>query len=583
MKTQDNVINLFLELQKFAVENIAGNQTTSDLDEKFNLILHELNVCQKQFVAQSKKIRKLQELHAQEVQRRKTSEALLGIENEILDVTLGNIREGVIATDENGNVILMNKVAEELTGRRIAESRGKSYGKVVELIDETTRKIKQNPLEKVLETGALNELSNHTILKGRKKKERVVEHTAVPLLDENENVDGAVLVIRDVTEAKKFEEERLKANKLEAIGFLAGGIAHDFNNLLTAIWGNISLAKMLLGNSEIVDILSNAESASKRAKNLTNQLLTFAKGGMPIKKAMTIPRFIEESVGFITRGVNVQCGFKFSKNLYPVEIDEDQINQVINNLIINSIQAMPQGGKIKITGKNSVLFEDDFLPLLPGKYIKLSFTDTGCGINEQNLNKIFDPYFTTKQFGTQRGCGLGLATSYSIIKKHGGLITVNSKLGAGTTFFIYLPASSETIPKEDTASPKKIRTGTGRILIMEDEFMLCDFSQKVLSQLGYSVETVSNGEEAVWLYREAQKENPFDAVILNLIVPGFMGAKETIGKIKEFDPNVKAIVTSGYSNDPIMADCEKYGARAVLNKPYDLDDLSKVLDKVFSE
>lgn len=583
MKTRDKVLNLFQELQKLAVENITDIQITSDLDAKFNLILQELNLCQKQFAVQSKKIRKLQELHTNEVQRRKTAEALLGLEKEILDVTLDNICEGVIATDENGNVILMNRVAEELTGRGITEARGKASGKVVELIDETTRKAKQNPLEKVLETGALSQLTNHTILKGRKKKERIVEHMATPLLDKNDNLGGAVLVIRDVTEAKKFEEERLKANKLEAIGFLAGGIAHDFNNLLTAIWGNISLAKMLLDNSEVVGILNNAESASKRAKNLTNQLLTFAKGGMPIKKAMTIPRFIEESVGFITRGVNVQCEFKFTKNLYPVEIDEDQINQVINNLIINSIQAMPEGGKIKITGKNSFLFEDDILPLLPGKYIKLSFTDSGCGIEEQNLNKIFDPYFTTKQFGTQRGCGLGLATSYSIIKKHGGLITVDSKVGVGTTFYVYLPASAKIIPKENTAPKKSLRTGTGRILIMEDEFMLCDFSQKVLRQLGYNVETVSNGEEAVWLYREAQKNNPFDAVILNLTVPGFMGAKETIRKIREFDPNVKAIVTSGYSNDPIMANCKKYGVRAVLKKPYDLDDLSKVLEKVFAE
>jgi PAS domain S-box-containing protein len=514
---------------------------------------------------------------AGEASHRQAAHAQLYAEKEILDITLKGIREGVITTDVEGNVILMNEEAEKLIGWSQEQAEGKPLRKIFEIVDEATFEIMSNPVDQVLTTGKMSALVNHTLLKIPNGKNRIIEQCGTPILNEESRVIGAVLVIRDVTEKKKMEEERLRANKLESLGFLAGGLAHDFNNLLTAILGNISIAKMNMEKpDEIVEILAHAEKAGERAKSLTCQLLTFSKGGTPVTRPIAITDLIRESAEFVVTGSNVQCQFNFDASLHAIEADEGQLNQVVNNLIINAIQAMPAGGQIQITGQNIKARRGDGLPLSPGNYVKISIEDQGSGIARDCLNKIFDPYFTTKKLGSQKGCGLGLATSYSIIKRHAGLITVDSTEGVGSTFHVYLPATRKQVAvvRSHHSEPAQCH---GNILVMDDEEILRQLSVEYLSRLGYKVSTACNGEEAIKLYCEARQTVPFDAVIMDLTVPGGMGGKETIKKLRKIDPSVKAVVSSGYSNDPIMAEYTRFGFDAVMAKPFQVNELGNLL------
>ncbi len=374
-------------------------------------------------------------------------------------------------------------------------------------------------------------------------------------------------------------QEILRAHKLESLGILAGGIAHDFNNILTAILGNISLVKMWSNPSDkIYPRLDAVERASIRAIDLTHQLLTFSKGGAPIKKTTSILELIKDSADFALRGSNIKCEFDMGKDILPVEADRGQISQVIHNLVINAKQAMPDGGKIIINIKNINIKEHESIHIPVGMYVMISIRDFGTGIPEELLDKIFDPYFTTKQKGT----GLGLAIAYSIIKNHGGLITVESEYGKGTIFNIYLPASNERTMQEET-DDDTLHTGKGRILVMDDEEMVRDAIGDMLLDLEYSVEFATGGCEAIKKYKEAKLSGkPYDVVIMDLTVPGGMGGKDAIKEILEFDPSVKAIVSSGYSNDPVMANYQIYGFSGVITKPYELKKLSKELYRVMN-
>ncbi|MEW6109371.1 MAG: PAS domain S-box protein [Nitrospirota bacterium] len=397
------------------------------------------------------------------------------------------------------------------------------------------------------------------------------------------DADGKILgyqgIIRDITEKQKIEEELLKAQRLESIGFLAGGIAHDFNNILTAVLGNIAIAAMYAKpGSELFERLVEAEKASMRAKDLTQQLLTFSKGGAPLKKAASIAEILRESAGLALRGSNVGCEFFLPDNLWPVEVDEGQISQVINNLVINADQAMPRGGKIRIFADNVIIGDDNVLPVQKGKSVKITIKDRGIGIPREHIQKIFDPYFTTKQ----KGNGLGLAVTYSIIKKHDGYITVESELGKGTVFHIYLPASEKKIDVKKVTREEPIR-GKGKVLLMDDEEIVRGVCGEILRQIGYDFEYARDGKEAIELYVKSMRSGkPFDAVIMDLTVPGGMGGKETIQKLLEIDPGIKAIVSSGYSYDPVMADFRRFGFSEVIAKPYKLVELSEVLYKVIN-
>lgn len=516
-----------------------------------------------------------------DITEKKIMEDNLVLEKERLLVTLHSIGDAVIATDSAGKVLLINKVGEELTGWRQEEACGRPLTEVFYIINEKTREIPEDPVTKVLRTGLIVGLANHTALIAKDGTVRIIADSGSPIKDRNGRIIGVVLVFRDITKLRKMEEEFQKANKLDSIGILAGGIAHDFNNILTGIIGNISLAKMLKNQEQISSRLIEAEKACLRAKALTEQLLTFSKGGMPIKKAASITEVLKDAAGFTLSGSNISCEFCIPDNISPVDIDEGQINQVIHNLIINAQQAMPLGGKIKIKAENITVdgdIEEQSLPLDAGKYVKITVQDHGIGIPDEHIDKIFDPYFTTKQ----QGNGLGLATAYSIVRNHDGLITVESKVSSGATFNIYLPCSNEeVIIKKRTE--ESITAGRGKVLVMDDEETVRSVAGEMLKVIGYEACFARDGLEAINLYRKAQEiGEPFNAVIMDLTIAGGMGGEEAVQRLLEIDPNVKAIVSSGYSNDPIMADFKKYGFCDVIAKPYEVRELSRTLNKVIN-
>ena len=387
------------------------------------------------------------------------------------------------------------------------------------------------------------------------------------------------VLVTDITARRKLEEELLKAQKLESLGVLAGGLAHDFNNLLTAILGNISLAKMDARPGDgIHERLEEAERASERAQSLTQQLLTFSRGGAPVKKTLSIKDTVRDIASFALHGARSKCEFSLDDDLWSVEADEGQLSQVINNLVINADQAMPDGGTVRVSARNVAVNSHSGLPIAPGDYVMISIIDRGIGIPREHLKKVFDPYFTTKQ----KGSGLGLATTYSIIKRHNGHIAVESTAGAGATFHLYLPATGQVHQKEPSPAGAA-RSGSGRVLIMDDEDMVRDVAGKILTRLGYDVAFARDGAEAIELYSQARKAGrPFDAVIMDLTVPGGMGGRDAVKRLLEIDPAVKAIVSSGYSNDPIMAEYAEYGFCGVASKPYTIKKLSDILQQVIA-
>ncbi len=517
----------------------------------------------------------------QETERRHAEDALAN-EKERLAVTLRSIGDGVITTDVAGSIVLLNNAAEEMTGWSQEDAVGKPFNDVFRIINEKTRQTFRSPVERVLASGGIVEIENHTILMARNGEERLISDSAAPIRDRESRIIGAVLVFRDVTEKRRMEKELQKAQQLESIGILAGGIAHDFNNLLTAVLGNISLAKMYVKDGDRVSQkLNEAENASLRARDLTQQLLTFSRGGAPVKKMAPIADIVRDSAAFTLSGSKTTCRFQIEDGLWAIEVDEGQFSQVINNLIMNADQSMPAGGVIDVACRNVNVGAESLLPLQAGRYILVSIKDYGVGIPDESLDRIFEPYFTTKK----NGKGLGLATVYSIIRNHDGHIDVKSNLGAGTTFTIYLPCSDfqETgISSEETQMADSSSSAPmGRVLVMDDEENIREVAGEMLVFLGYSVDFANDGEEAAALYRKSlEASQPYSAVLMDLTIPGGMGGKEAIGILREIDPGVKGIVSSGYSNDPIMADFKAYGFSGIISKPYKLNELKKVLEKL---
>jgi PAS domain S-box-containing protein len=414
----------------------------------------------------------------------------------------------------------------------------------------------------------------------RKGQVRLFEVFAAPILREDGTVLGIMESNRDVTEQKLLEEELIKARKLESLGILAGGIAHDFNNILAAVVGNLDLARVFRSRPEkAFERVDLAQKAAWRAKDLTMQLLTFSQGGSPVKKTASILELIRESAAFALSGSRAVVEFSLADDLRPVEMDQGQMSQVINNLIINADQAMPNGGTIRLVAKPYTVTADSTIPLPEGNYVKVSVEDEGTGIPPENLARIFDPYFTTKAKGT----GLGLATTYSIVKNHGGMIAAESSAGVGTAFHIYLPASSERVPAGMRRNASSM-TGNGKILVMDDEPELRELIREMLEALGYEAVCVSDGAEAVEEFgRAAASPSPFACAIMDLTIPGRMGGLEALPQILEIQPNFRAVVASGYSNDPAVADFEKYGFKGILPKPFTTEELGMVLNEVLEK
>ena len=386
-------------------------------------------------------------------------------------------------------------------------------------------------------------------------------------------------MFRDIREQLRTEQELIKVKKLESIGVLAGGIAHDFNNILVAILGNIDLS---LRDSNLTDrthkLLKEALKASHQARDLTQQLLTFAKGGEPIKEAASLVDVVKDSANFVLRGDNVTCRYFFPDDLWLVDIDKGQISQVVQNIILNASNAMPGGGIVEVSCENvsSAGSKNIALPR-SGNHVKVSIKDCGVGIPANVLDKIFDPYFSTKQ----QGSGLGLAIAHSIISKHDGHISVKSTPGIGTTFMVFLPASAQSSAKVNKAEEADLSTKKSKILVMDDEELVRNFLHAMLCQMGHKVLLAKDGMEAVRIYKESiDSDTPIDLIIMDLTIPGGMGGKEAVQKILAIDPKAKVIVSSGYSNDPVMANFRDYGFYSAIAKPYRISELTKVISQL---
>ncbi|MEW6594529.1 MAG: PAS domain S-box protein [Thermodesulfobacteriota bacterium] len=386
-------------------------------------------------------------------------------------------------------------------------------------------------------------------------------------------------IFRDVTEKTRLAEELLKRQRIESIEVLAGGIAHDFNNLLTAVLGNISLAKRHLDPGHPAwERLTETEKASRRAQHLTRQLLAFAKGGAPVKVATSAREVICDSASFPLAGTRVRCAFELAEDLLPLEADPGQIGQVIQNIVLNAAQSMPEGGTVTIRAGNFQA-APGALPGLPaGPYVRIEIIDHGHGIPREDLGRVFDPYFTSKESGS----GLGLTVAEAIIGKHGGRITVDSEPGRGTTFTLLLPATEKCpLCPAGPGRQDPPHLGKARVLLMDDEKMVRDLAAAMLQHFGLEVETAENGQEAVRAYRQAMAtERPFDVVIMDLTIPGGMGGQETLAQLRRIDPAVRAVVSSGYASDPVMANHEAYGFCGVMPKPFTVEQLSRILASV---
>ncbi|MCZ6581047.1 MAG: response regulator [Nitrospirae bacterium] len=508
------------------------------------------------------------------------AEEELAAEQERSSVTLACIVDGVITTDIHGTVHSINPVALHLIGHNLTHVLGRTIDEVFHLVHPDHPDQEDHLVKQVLAHGHVMKPLYYRRLLNQKGTDTMVMCSASPICHQNGTVLGVVVVIRDMSERIKIEHELQKASKLESIGTLAGGIAHDFNNLLMSILGNISLAKLSLSPETLAfSQLLEAEKASLLAKGLTHQLLTFAKGGHPVKKPVRLVPILENATQLILREGKIQSEYRFPNDLWDLYADESQLHQAFHNLILNAQQAMPQGGTLEIEAENlhpaelpknaGLYFEDK-------AYVRIRIKDSGHGISNEHLVRIFDPYFTTKR----QGSGLGLATTYSIITSHNGQMEVTSTVEKGTVFTIYLPAATvQAVPQIPESGG--IRLGQGKILIMDDEEAICVILEQMLGHLGYTVEVTQHGEEAIARYAKAlDLRQPFSAVILDLMIPGGMGGKDTIHRLRLLDPDIRAIVSSGYSNDPVLSNHLSYGFQGMVAKPFRLEELSEALYQV---
>jgi len=464
-----------------------------------------------------------------------------------------------------------------MTGWVQEEAAGRPAREVFRVLDGRTGQELSEPLA---ERQADSRAGEQNVLVARDGTRRLIDDSVAAIPGGANGNAGAIFVFRDVTEKVRKEEELVKWQKLESLGTLAGGIAHDFNNFLAAILGNISLAKQILDpGSKAAARLEGAERASGRASELAGKLLTFSKGGKPVREGISLEGVVRDSALLAVRGTPVRCEFVIAEDLRPAYADAGQIGQAIGNLVVNAVQATPGEGTVRIRCTNVTVGQGEMAYVKPGTYVKIEVADTGVGIPGKNLKRIFDPYFTTRENGT----GLGLTTAYHILKSHGGNLFVESEPGAGTTASVYIPESTEGTPRVVEAERETAREGKTRVLVMDDEDLVRDMTIGMLEHLGYETRGARDGSEAIGMYRDAAMEGfPFDLVVMDLTVPGKMGGKEACARLLGMYPDARVIVCSGYSSDPVMSDHAAYGFLGMLGKPYQIEDLRQAVEQVMS-
>ncbi|MBN2574767.1 MAG: PAS domain S-box protein [Deltaproteobacteria bacterium] len=480
---------------------------------------------------------------------------------------------GFVIVDRQGRVLDANAEYARISGHRtVEEIRGRA---VAEWTVERDR---------ARQAGAIAACSERNMLRDLEIEYARSDGSTVPVLInasviEKDGIEQVLSVVRDLSDRKSLEQERLQSEKLRSVGILAGGIAHDFNNILTAILGNASLLRSsLAADGAALEAVAEIIQASLRARDLTQQLLTFSRGGEPVRRAFRPDGLLRESASLALRGRGTACDLHCADGLLAIDGDEGQIGQVVRNLVLNASQAMAGTGKIAITAQNRHLREAEVRGLSPGDYVAISVADRGPGISEEDRSRIFDPYFTTKPDGR----GLGLAVSHSVVSNHQGAIWAAPRAGGGSVFTVLLPAVA-SVPAAGDRPPPALGGGHGRILIMDDEEGVRNIAARISSTLGYRVTLACDGRQAVDLWRQARDEgNPFGLAIMDLTVLGGMGGCEAVRELLALDPNAKVVVSSGYSQDPVMANYRQYGFCEVLAKPYDLSEMSRVLASVLA-
>ena len=534
---------------------------------------------------QRRHVEETQKLHSETIEallQARRAERALADEKERLAVTLRSIGDGVIATDLDGNVLSINNVAEGLTGWSQEEAAGKPFGTVFRSFEPETRERRDNPVAKVAWNAGQPSQTHSTVLVARDLSERPIEEISAPLRDAAGRTIGMVVAFRDITDALKMREERAKANKLDSLGLLAGGIAHDFNNILMAVMGNVSMARATMPAGPAMRALDQAQQACVRARQLTWQLLTFSRGGAPVKKTMAIPRILKESAGLALRGSNASCTFEIAPELWSVSADEGQLVQVFTNMMINAQQAMPHGGAIRICAENVVE------PEAPRRTEEAPTPGGTSGLPSPTRASAFRKRTSAGSSirisaRSRKAAVSGSPRRTPSSRTMAAPSPVESKPGHGTTLRVNLPASTscELALEPPARITPRIGGGPGRILVMDDEASIRLLAVNMLTFLGHDVSVVDNGRTAVEQYAHALKSGePFDAVILDLIVPGGAGAREAMELLSEVDPGVNAIVVSGYAQDPAMTEYRDYGFKGVISKPFTLEELNSALHAV---
>lgn len=484
---------------------------------------------------------------------------------------------------ESGRIAYINDSAEKILGYTLDDylADAENQYRVI------NKKHLKNWISVLGKTGGSKDVLKNVVVEclARDGRTVILEMTVIAVRDAGGATVYYECLGRDVTVRRFMEAELAKAQKLESIGLLAGGIAHDFNNILTAVFGSMALAKMdVMPDSPVYTRLVAAEEHCMKAKALTRKLLTYSRGGSPQRKTASIANVIQEAVNFTLSGKNISCKFDLPDGLWSAQIDEGQMHQVVHSLVSNACEAMPQGGVIEVGAENAILAADEIPSLAAGHYVRWHVRDHGVGISREHMKKIFDPYFTTKQMGSVKGMGLGLAICYSIVKSHEGIITVESTPGAGTTFTVYIPSSNGEKSTQKPAVPAEASVGARKkVLLIDDEQILLDVTGSMLKHLGYDVTTAKSHSDAMESYGDAKNAGrPYSLIIMDLTMRGDEGGEIAIRRWKNAHPEVKAVISSGYVNDPVIEEYWKYGFVGAMVKPYSLFDLKSYLEKILT-